>query len=260
MSSTLLPPVTRLLSDALFGEIARAKENGGLPDLGAGFEFLTYALTRCKISSAQLAQDLWALFETGEKRDGYFVEFGAADGVTLSNSWLLEREFGWNGVLAEPNPVFHEALAKNRRCYVSTRCVTGEGEREVTFNQTDEPLFSTIDRYSTCDIHIARRITGSRITVQAQTLEELLVEAGAPRSIDYMSVDTEGSEYEILQSFDFAKYDIHLLTVEHNHTPQRGLLRTLLEANGFELRFPDLTRFDDWYVNTRIPPASPQPN
>ena len=61
-------------------------------------------------SRAQLKQDIFVLLETGFKRDGYFVEFGATNGVDLSNSWLLEKAFGWTGILAEPARIWHDDL------------------------------------------------------------------------------------------------------------------------------------------------------
>ena len=65
-------------------------------------------------SNAQLLQDLWVLYELKEKRNGYFVEFGACDGMSLSNTLLLEKTFGWQGALAEPARAWHAALYANR--------------------------------------------------------------------------------------------------------------------------------------------------
>jgi FkbM family methyltransferase len=246
------PALSSALAQALFGDIARAKERGTFPEVGEEFDFLTYALARSRASHAQLAQDLWVLFELGERRRGYFIEFGAGDGIRLSNTWLLERAFDWTGVLAEPNPEFHAALRRNRRCHISTYCIAGAGQAEVVFTQTADPHFATIERYADQDMHAARRASGTRITVPAQTLEDLLHGANAPRRIDYLSIDTEGSEYEILKDFDFAARDVHLVTVEHNFTDRREALHVLLTRHGFRQRFPGLTRFDDWYVNTRL--------
>jgi FkbM family methyltransferase len=245
-------PLLSLLADALFSEIAHAREAGNFPAVGAEYDFLTYALFHGRASKAQLAQDLWVLFELKGQHGGYFVEFGAGNGVNLSNTWLLEHDFGWQGVLAEPNPVFHEDLFRNRRCFTSTKCVVGNDASEVVFNQTTDPHLATIDSYTTSDMHLTRRISGTRITVPAQSLMDLLREAGAPRRIDYMSLDTEGSEFEIMRNFDFNAYDVNLITVEHNFTPQREQLRDLLNENGFIQRFPGLTRFDDWYIHERV--------
>lgn len=248
--------IVSTLGDAVFGNLARLKEAGTPPPDDRAFVFLTFALAHCRGNQAQMAQDLWVVFETGGKRDGYFVEFGAGDGRRLSNTWLLEHEYGWTGVVAEPNPVFHEALRRERRCHVSTACVVGDDATEVVFNQTEDPHFSTIDSYSASDMHVTRRLGGNRISVPACSLAQLLAEAGAPRRIDYLSIDTEGSEYDILASFDFTAHDIGLITVEHNFGPRRAAIRSLLEGHGFSQRFTGLTRFDDWYVGPSLAKAA----
>jgi hypothetical protein len=66
--------------------------------------------------------------------------------------------------------------------------------------------------------------------------------------VDYLTVDTEGSEFEILKGFDFGKYEIGLITVEHNHTPNRDRIYQLLSRNGFVRKFDGLSQWDDWYV------------
>lgn len=74
-------------------------------------------------STAQLRQDVFALGAVGSRRNGYFVEFGATDGISLSNTFMLETMFGWSGVLAEPGRGWHSSLRKNRNCSIDTRCV-----------------------------------------------------------------------------------------------------------------------------------------
>jgi hypothetical protein len=81
----------------------------------------------------------------------------------------------------------------------------------------------------------------------------LLRAHSAPREIDYLSVDTEGSELEILQAFDFANYNIKIMTVEHNFVePNRQEVFKLLSGEGFVRVFEPLSKFDDWYVKRSL--------
>ena len=70
-------------------------------------------------SKAQLRQDLFVLNELNYKRNGFFVEFGATNGVDLSNTYLLENKFDWEGILSEPAKVWHEDLVNNRKCKIN---------------------------------------------------------------------------------------------------------------------------------------------
>src|SRR5262245_28771346 len=83
--------------------------------------FIHFMLPRLARSSAQLLQDLWVAYELGDKRDGYFVEFGAWDGAQASNTLYLERELGWTGILAEPMRLAHTRLAE-RKAVMDKRC------------------------------------------------------------------------------------------------------------------------------------------
>jgi hypothetical protein len=71
---------------------------------------------------------------------------------------------------------------------------------------------------------------------------------GAPKTIDYLSIDTEGSALEILSAFDFSAYHVWIITVEHNYSPMRGKLHDLLTWNGFTRAFERISDWDDWYL------------
>jgi hypothetical protein len=86
------------------------------------------------------------------------------------------------------------------------------------------------------------------ISVQSISLNDLLSEAGAPADIDYVSIDTEGSELEILRHFDFGRWNVRLFTIDHNFSANRGEIEELLERNGYTRIWPEINQADDWYI------------
>ena len=102
-------------------------------------------------SKSQLLQDLFVLARLGFKRNGYFVEFGATNGYDLSNTYLMEKELGWNGILAEPAKVWHKDLKSNRSCNIETDCVWKDSSSRLVFNQVAAATLSTINSYSDID-------------------------------------------------------------------------------------------------------------
>ena len=118
-------------------------------------------------SKSQLRQDLFILSETNYKRGGYFVEFGATNGIDLSNTYLLETEFSWKGILAEPANVWKLKLHKNRpNAFIETLCVWKDSDSLLTFNETDNPELSTVDFFSDNDRHYSIRQSGKKYEVQ----------------------------------------------------------------------------------------------
>lgn len=214
-------------------------------------------------SHGQLFQDVWVLWETHVRRDGFFVEFGVSDGIDLSNTYLLEKSYGWTGVVAEPNPSFHRAVKASRSCFISEKCVYNTSGHKIGFMAIDPAAIAewdarTLSRIAEIDPddwaearNGGPRGHHSRIEVPTISLNDLLIEAEAPSDIDYLSVDTEGSEYEILNHFDFSKWNITCISVEHNFTRNRGKIYELLTSHGYRRKWPALSRWDDWYVKTQ---------
>lgn len=205
-------------------------------------------------SHSQIGQDLFVLSELDFRRNGFFVEFGAADGITGSNTHLLERSFAWNGILAEPARIWHNALKSNRCAKISTKCVWRTSNATLPFNEARLAGLSTLEPYTEGDAWAAARVTNTKYSVETVSLIDLLSEFSAPAEIDYLSIDTEGSEYDILNAFDFSKYRFTIITCEHNYTPARELIHTLLSKQGYIRKFQELSRFDDWYVHSEAAP------
>jgi FkbM family methyltransferase len=199
-------------------------------------------------SKAQFGQDLFVLSELNLKRNGYFVEFGATNGIDLSNTHLLEKEFGWSGILAEPAKTWHNALKKNRACQIDTRCVWNSSGSSLVFSETEWAELSTLSTLKSSDHHKKSRERSHSYEVETVSLIDLLNDHGAPREIDFLSIDTEGSELEILTAFDFEKYRFGVIACEHNFTPAREQLFKLLSSHGYTRKYEDVSQYDDWYV------------
>lgn len=232
-----------LTRSQIFRDTAESPESPADPAPAA----LAPAAALASRSVSQLGQDLWVLEKTQHKRGGYFVEFGATDGVALNNTLLLETEFGWTGLCAEPNPKFLADLRRNRRCIVSDACIGPRTGDTVEFIFAD--VYGGIAEYANADSHAAKRdayrAEGKVARLTTISLEDFLLQHGAPQDIDYLSIDTEGSEYDILAGFPFDRWRIRLITVEHNFTPLRARIHALLSPLGY---IRTEAQFDDWYA------------
>ena len=207
-----------------------------------------------KINS-QLYQDVFANFIVGNKFEKTFLEFGATDGYSVSNSYLLENIFNWKGVLSEPSTQWHESLKKNRKnTKILTKCIWKESGKKLDFFMSDQGELSTLKDFVESDkISIPtntemRKKSGKTISVETISLNDVVKDYFGSICPSYISIDTEGSEYEILQSFDFENFKPKLFTIEHNHTPAESKIDELLINNGYVRIFRNLTAFDGWYV------------
>src|SRR5438105_11667683 len=131
-------------ADVFRGLLALRDLRGGAAASPDEIAFLEFCVANHSISRAQLMQDLFVLYECRNKRAGYFVEFGATDGVEINNTLMLERDFGWNGTLAEPAHSWHDRLKANRRCTISTECVWRATGEKLLFNETAQGEYSTL--------------------------------------------------------------------------------------------------------------------
>lgn len=199
-------------------------------------------------SKSQFRQDLFVLSQLKFQRNGFFVEFGATDGIELSNTHLLEKEFAWSGVLAEPALIWQKALERNRNAMLETSCVWESSGSELLFREVRDAGLSTISSYIGADEHRRLRKHGRDYFVKSISLGDLLDRYKAPSTIDYLSMDTEGSEYQILKNFDFARYRFRVITCEHNYTESRERIHYLLTRNGYRRVHEDISFTDDWYV------------
>ena len=220
------------------------------------FNFIESTKDKKNIRS-QLYQDIFAAFIIGNKFDKTFFEFGATDGFNLSNSYMLEKSLDWKGVLAEPSPQWHDELKKNRSSSdIITDCIWSESEKELNFFMSDAGVASTIDSFKESDRFSmpsntdARIKSGKNIYVKTISLNDVMQKNFKGRAPSYISIDTEGSEYQILSTFDFSKFRPVIFTVEHNFTNQQEKIDNLMQSNNYVRIFKKITAFDEWYVSS----------
>ncbi len=171
------------------------------------------------------------------KANGVFVEFGALDGVLHSNSLFYERELNWKGLCIEPNPHAFDLLKKNRNCIVENYAISDEEgiEKFLLFkggllgwsglvNSIESQHMDRINK------HISEK-DRSVINVRCILLQELLARHDIFK-IDYMTIDTEGSEYDIVKTFDFNKYDVDVFDIENNF--HNYPIENLMNSKGYK--------------------------
>ena len=207
---------------------------------------------------SQLYQDLFASFIVQNNFDKTFLEFGATNGIDLSNTYTLEDKFSWSGALAEPDINWIESLKKNRtKSKIITKCIWSKSGKKMNFFSSKVGVLSTLDDFKNSDIksmpgNTAQRIKeGVNIKVETISLNRVIEEEFNNKSPSYISVDTEGSEFEILNSFNFSKYHPAVFTIEHNFTDLQHKIDQLMLDNNYVRMFRKLTAFDAWYISSK---------
>ena len=211
---------------------------------------------KIKNIKSQLYQDVFAYFIIGNKFDKTFLEFGATDGLELSNTYMLESSFGWKGALSEPSPQWYNSLKENRKnTEIITKCIWTESGKTLDFFMSDIGVLSTLKNFIESDKNsmpgnTTQRKKGGRIvSVNTISLNDVIKDYFNNISPSYISIDTEGSEYEILKSFNFNTYRPKVFTIEHNFTDLQTGINDLMKSNNYERIFNNLTAFDAWYVS-----------
>lgn len=205
-------------------------------------------------SNSDRGQDRWVIDDVFKgKTDGFFVELGAADGFNDSNTFVLEKRFGWKGLCIEPNPVFFDKLTSlaKRGCTLVQLGVDAEsgtaeflldGQRSgLTYDDTSN---SEAARGEALD---KAKDEGRVAVIETVTLAEVFDRYKAPNVIDYFSFDVEGAETRILREFPFDRYTFLAMTIERP-TPE---LNELLFKNGYH--FVKNSLYDTFYIHESLP-------
>jgi len=199
----------------------------------------------------QLNQDMFAYLYFKGKRNGFYVDIGANDGKTGSNTLLFE-ELGWDGVCIEPLPEVYNTLIQNRKCKCYNVAISDKNEDEVEFIRASgaEMLSGLSSEMS--EAHKQRIVNENakmeKITVKTKTLDAVIQEVNRGGYIDFLSIDVEGAEISILKSIDFTKYKFGLITLESNKEVkgEEQQIKDFMDSKGYNC-YAELT-FDLMFV------------
>lgn len=201
--------------------------------------FLKYT-RRC---FSQFGQDLWVINEVFNKdKNRYFVEIGSADGVTFNNTLLLENSFIWQGICIEANPNSYNELIKNRKCITVNKCLSNISGKKVLFQQygLDSGIFNGNEG------NISDQ-PGKIIEITTETLLNVLRDNNAPIIIDYLSIDVEGEEENILLDFPFDQFKFLCMTIER----PSDKLHKLLISKGY-IKIKEIPGVDVFYIHSDL--------
>ena len=200
------------------------------------------------LSQSQFLQDLFVLITLNQRRNGYFVEIGVGDGKKLSNTYLLEKTYDWTGILAEPHRAFAKVIPTHRSSILDNRAVFSSSGRQLEFlADATRAEHSTLKSFADGDGHSRG---GNDYLVETITLDDLLDEHGAPDIIEYISIDTEGSELEILRGLDLDKRRVDIFTIEINDDMEKfRRIEAMLIPRGYRTEMSKVSACDAWFVH-----------
>lgn len=183
---------------------------------------------------------LWNFFEY--KKTGFYVDVGSFDGVHLSNTFSFEQQ-GWTGICVEPHPTYFPLCQQSRpkSICLNVACVGDEETQTIDFYAEDLGLLSGIQSDRDADVRSRYEKRGltfdgfERIAVKASTLNAILYQfLPAKTEIDFVSVDVEGTELEVLKGLDLSRFRPRVLVVEsHSENARIALYDYLVEMNGY---------------------------
>jgi FkbM family methyltransferase len=213
--------------------------------------FISFYATVAESSRSQWSQDVFVWYISGGRRDGRYLEIGGADGVTHSNTLALRDCLGWTGALIEPHPIVFQNLKRFRgRTDRVINAAAGPLEGSEHAILIDAGQLSCIAERLGDDIHYSTRIAAAaQFEVEQIPFSKILQDVGP---LDYLSLDVEGSELEMLNWVEWNKIEApEIITIEHNWraSDQIAIRKFLAEKGYIECfsEFPWLTRGDYWF-------------
>jgi FkbM family methyltransferase len=196
-----------------------------------------------KYSKSENGQDIFALLSNNFLRDKIFVEIGAYDGIKFSNTYLLEKKFGWTGMLVECIPRNFNEIKLSRDCKSILAAATNKNVERIKVVEQPAPNLSGL-------MNKIHKNSWNSLThqVPGYSLDSILKMACPTGEIGFLSVDIEGAEYALFENAVLSEYNISAICVEHNFRPDAEKLRNLITAQGYRVIFEEFSGNDYWFI------------
>jgi hypothetical protein len=218
------------------------------------YSFLGHTIQNFLKNSGQLCQDSYVTWKLKNKSNGTFVEVGTGYPSGGNNTWRLESELGWNGVLVEPNPYFHTSIRKIRSSPLETSAIYTKSNVQI-------PLIVPVGFApgGGFEEYFENKIGDSfddreKIISNTISIIDCFKKYHIPQNFDYLSFDTTGNiiDIPIIESMLINQYLPKIITIGHNYKSHRSDLHSMLQSHGYIREFDYLSRWDDWYYHNSL--------
>jgi len=203
-------------------------------------------------SKSQLGQDYLAQSLLGDAKSGFFIEIGGGDPIIASNSYLLQNSFNWTGIIVEPNPKLiqktMEIRCQSGKVFVYPFALSRVNGWE---NFLPSGMLGTFERYIDGDFHSKQRnkLKNSQKMIKVATkTPTTFIKDCKITNVDFLSIDTEGSEWEIIANWPFNLIQPKVICIEVNNRGHKDEILRFLEGKNYVNILRKISKYDLWFV------------
>lgn len=204
------------------------------------------------VPEGQMLQDAFVISRLGRESSTFF-DVGASMPRKYSNTYMLQFSFGYRGVLVEPHPELADLLRRERvtsSVYLA-ECAAGSSDREdllIEFGPLST-LATGVEPDMFTRLRQQRMVEGRAVKVKVKSTEQILAESGLIGGIDFLSIDVEGADFEVLKAFPMQLMRPKVITIEHNLSRVvEDQIDGYLAPIGYRRVCRRWSSIDSWYV------------